>query len=171
MRCLLAVLLLTACSESHLIGDFDSGPSRVDAATFDAPSFDVPSFDVPSFDSSRADVPPRRDAGRRDVGPVGVDTGPVFDGGRDAGSVLDVPAECIQLCERAELCVEGTDVGECIDGCFDIEAFVRGPACERLANNLFRCVESVSCEELERVFDGGECAEALQDFGDRCGEI
>jgi hypothetical protein len=157
MRCLLTVLLLTACSESHLIGDFDSGP-RVDATTFDVSSFDVSSFDVP----------PHRDTGARDAGAVRVDGGPVFDGGLPPP--LDIRAECIQLCERADMCIEEND-DDCIDGCIGIQEFVRDPVCQRLATNLFRCAESVPCEELARAFEDGACRGVVQVFGENCGDL
>lgn len=176
MRCLVFVLLLTACTESHGIGDFDAG-RRPDVPRFDAPSFDVPSFDVP------APPPPPRDAGPspRDAGPSPRDTSPRprdtaprprdANPVLDAGPFLDITSECVTLCERAEMCIEDTEIGSCIDGCIEIQAFVRGPVCERLAFNIFRCAQRVSCEELERAFDDGACQDAVQQFGENCGEL
>lgn len=166
MRCLLGLLLLTACTESRVIEDFDSGPVREDAAGLDAPAFDVSRFDV-----SRADVPPRRDAGARDAGPVRVDTGPVLDAGLDVAPSLDILMECTQLCERYVMCDGGGSLRDCIPGCLDIEEFALGPVCERLAYNLFRCGERVPCEDLEFAFETGICREDFNVFTSNCGDL
>ena len=158
-RVLVSFVLLTACADSHVIGDFDSGPRR-DAASVDAPSFDAPRFDAPSFDAPRADV------SARDAGPARVDAGPILDGGRDATGITD---ECDAFCERADMCIADVEPG-CVEGCYGLAEFIVDPGCALLAYSMFRCAEGVSCEGFEEVFDG-PCRTEIDEFGARCGEL
>ncbi len=72
------------------------------------------------------------------------------------------------LCERLEMCDPVTNTESCVEQCSEIDDTVGDLGCQRLANEVFRCFEPLSCEELEGRFGEDVCGNVVDDLSQNC---